>query len=73
MAAFWSGYRRAAPSCPPLGRIVELAAVRLLQAAVERAAGLAVASAHVMTLVQVADNMLRDPQDAAESLLGLRE
>ena len=40
-------------------RVVELAAVRLLQTAVERAQGLARASAHVVTLVQLADNMLR--------------
>jgi hypothetical protein len=39
---------------------------------VERAQGLAAASAHVVTLVQLADNMLRDPEDAGLSLLGLR-
>ena len=71
MQAFWSAYGPASPA-PPLRRVVELAAVRLLQTAVERAQGLACASAHVVTLVQLADNMLRTPDDAAATLLGLR-
>jgi Ser/Thr protein kinase RdoA (MazF antagonist) len=73
MAAFWSGYRLASPHSPPITSVIEQAAVRLLQTAVERAAGLTAASAHVVTLVQLADNMLREPEDAARSLLGLRE
>jgi Ser/Thr protein kinase RdoA (MazF antagonist) len=71
--AFWTTYRLARPREPTLRRVIELAAVRLLQTAVERAQGLAAASAHVVTLMQLADNMLRDPDDAALSLLGLRE
>jgi len=53
--------------------VVELGAVRLLQTAVEHAQGLAAPTAHVMTLVQLADNPLRDPDDAALTLLALRE
>jgi aminoglycoside phosphotransferase (APT) family kinase protein len=71
--AFWSAYGRANPQRPTLRRVIELAAVRVLQTAVERAQGLATSSAHVVTLVQLADNMLRDPEDAALSLLGLRK
>jgi aminoglycoside phosphotransferase (APT) family kinase protein len=73
MAAFWSGYRRASPRPPPLRRVIELGAVQLLQTAVERAEGQAAVSAHVVTLVQLADNMLRQPEGAAMNLMGLRE
>jgi aminoglycoside phosphotransferase (APT) family kinase protein len=73
MQAFWSAYRGACARPPRLRRVVELAAVRLLQSAVERAQGLATPTAHVVTLVQLADNLLRDPDGGAESLLGLRE
>jgi hypothetical protein len=73
MHAFWSAYRLANPLRPTLRRVIELAGVRLLQTAVEHAQGLVAPSAHLMTLVQLADNMLRDPDDAALSLLGLRE
>lgn len=72
MQAFWSAYRLANPRRPALRRVVELAAVRVLQTAVERAQGLATPSAHVVTLLQLADNMLRHPEHAAPSLLGLR-
>lgn len=71
--AFWAAYRNARAGSPGLRRVVELAAVRLLQTAVERAQGLTGPSAHVMTLVQLADNLLRDPEDAARSLLALAE
>jgi Ser/Thr protein kinase RdoA (MazF antagonist) len=71
--AFWSAYRSASARPPTLQRVIELAAVRLMQMALERAQGLAAASAHVITLMQLADNMLREPDDAARSLLGLRE
>jgi Ser/Thr protein kinase RdoA (MazF antagonist) len=71
--AFWSAYRLANPLAASLRRVIELAAVRLLQTAVEHAQGLAAPSAHVVTLVQLADNMLRHPDDAALSLLALRE
>ena len=70
---FWSAYRVANPLGPTLRRVVELGAVRLLQTAVEHAQDLVVPTAHVVTLVQLADNMLRDPEDAALTLLGLRE
>jgi len=73
MRAFWSAYRLASPRGPALRRTIELAAVRLLQSAVERSQGLAAPSAHVVALVQLAGNMLRDPDDAALSLIGLRE
>jgi Ser/Thr protein kinase RdoA (MazF antagonist) len=70
--AFWSAYRLANPKCPTLDRVIELAAVRVLQSAVENAQRLATASARVITQVQLADNMLRRPEDAAMNLLGLR-
>jgi thiamine kinase-like enzyme len=71
--AFWSAYRRARQRGPSLRHVIELAAVRLLQTAVERAEGLAKPSAHTVTLVQLADNMLREPEHVALSLMGLRE
>jgi Ser/Thr protein kinase RdoA (MazF antagonist) len=71
--AFWAAYRLASPRRPALRRVVELAAVRVLQTAVERAQDLAAPSAHVVTLMQLADNMLRHPEDAALTLLGLRD
>ena len=73
MQGLWSAYRLARPRRPALRRVIELAAVRLLQIAVERAQGLATPSAHVVTVVQLADNMLRHPDSAAHRLLGLRE
>jgi Ser/Thr protein kinase RdoA (MazF antagonist) len=72
MQSFWSAYGLARPRGPALRRVIELAAVRLLQIAVERAQGLATPTAHVVTLVQLADNMLRHPDDGARNLLGLR-
>jgi Ser/Thr protein kinase RdoA (MazF antagonist) len=71
--AFWSAYAHANPRRPTLQQVIELTAVRVLQTAVEAAQGLAKSSAHVVTLVQLADNMLRHPDDAALNLLGLRE
>jgi hypothetical protein len=73
ISAFWCAYRAAAPAGPALRRVMELAAVRLLQTAVERAQGLAAPSPHVLTLVQLADSTLRDPEGVALFLLGLRE
>lgn len=70
--AFWTAYRTANPHHPPLRRAIELAAVHLLQTAVEYARGLPSVSAHAGTLVQLADNLLRWPDDAASRLLGLR-
>jgi Ser/Thr protein kinase RdoA (MazF antagonist) len=71
--AFWSSYALASPRRPTLRHVIELAAVRLLQAAVEQAQGMATPSAHQVTLLQLADNLLRHPEHAAVSLLGLRE
>jgi aminoglycoside phosphotransferase (APT) family kinase protein len=70
---FWSAYRVANPLGPTLRSVVELGAVRLLQTAVEHAQDLVAPTAHIVTLVQLADNMLRHPEDAALTLLGLRE
>jgi Ser/Thr protein kinase RdoA (MazF antagonist) len=71
IGAFWSAYRRASARALPLRRVVELTAVRLLQIAMERASGANAPTAHVMTLVQLADNMLASPDVAAWSILGL--
>ena len=80
LAAHAAGHPRVLVVVPPrparsrrrCGASIELAAVRLLQTAIERAQGLSAPSAHVVTLVQLADNMLRRPEDAALGLLGLR-
>jgi Ser/Thr protein kinase RdoA (MazF antagonist) len=72
IGAFWGSYRSLHPQPPALQRVMELTAVRLLQTAIERAQGLSAPSAHVVTLVQLADNLLRRPEDAALGLLGLR-
>jgi aminoglycoside phosphotransferase (APT) family kinase protein len=69
--AFWTAYCSARTTPPPLARVVELTAVRLLQAAVEQALRSAAISAHAVALVQLADNLLRGPEDAAVGLLGL--
>jgi hypothetical protein len=71
--AFWSAYCQAISSPPTLRRVVELAAVRLLQTAVERAQMLSAPSAHLVLLLQLADNILQRPEAAAVTLLGLRE
>jgi aminoglycoside phosphotransferase (APT) family kinase protein len=73
MGAFWSAYRDAHPHAPALTRVVMLAAARLLQTAIEVAQGLAAATAHVVALLQLADNMLRRPDVAAGALLGMSE
>jgi aminoglycoside phosphotransferase (APT) family kinase protein len=67
----WSAYCFAHPAAPTVRRVVELGAVRLLQTAVERAQGLNWPSAHTVLLVQLADNMLRRPDEAGRALLGL--
>ena len=71
--AFFSAYRAATSTPPTLRRMMELAAVRLLQTAVERAQVLAAPSAHLVTLVQLAENIMLEPERAARTLLGLRE
>jgi hypothetical protein len=70
--AFWSAYRATSPAPPALGRVLEMAAVRLLNTAVERAQVLAAPSAHLVMLLQLAENVLREPETAAHTLLGLR-
>jgi aminoglycoside phosphotransferase (APT) family kinase protein len=72
VGAFWASYCGVHTQPPALRRVMELTAVRLLQTAIERAQGLSAPSAHVVTLVQLADNLLRRPEDAALGLLGLR-
>jgi uncharacterized protein involved in propanediol utilization len=73
MRAFWSGYQRAAARPIPLRRAAEFAGVRLLQAAIEQAQGLASASAHLVALLRVGANMLEWPELAAADLMGLTE
>lgn len=69
LQTFWSAYSRANPRHPPLTRVIELAGVRLIQSAVEHAQGLGAPSAHLVTLLQLADNLLGQPDDAAMNLL----
>jgi Ser/Thr protein kinase RdoA (MazF antagonist) len=71
--SFWSAYAAASPLRPTLRRVIELAAVRLLQTAVEHARAQPSLTSPVVNLVQLADNLLRDPEGAALSLLALRE
>ena len=73
MRALWEEYCAASPRRVALRAVTEAAAVRLLQCAMEYAQGLTRVGAHVVTLLQVADNMLRSPDFAAHALLGLRE
>jgi aminoglycoside phosphotransferase (APT) family kinase protein len=70
---FWAAYRVSRPAALSLPRAIEFAAVRLVQTAVERAQGLGAATTHVLALVQLADAMLRRPEDAASKLLRLRD
>ena len=72
LQAFWVAYRSARPEGPALRDVIRLAAVRVLQIAVERAERVTRAPAHVVTLLQLADGMLRAPEDAGQQLLGLR-
>jgi Ser/Thr protein kinase RdoA (MazF antagonist) len=71
MHAFWSEYRLASPQQPALSHVIELAAVQLLQTAVENAQSLVRASSHTITLVQLAEYMLWQPDNVALNLLGL--
>ena len=70
--AFWSAYRGTSSRPPPLRRVLELAAVRMLQTAIERAQVHSAPSAHLVTLLQLAENVLLEPEGAAATLLGLR-
>jgi aminoglycoside phosphotransferase (APT) family kinase protein len=70
---FWTTYRSARSRPPALARVVELAAVRLLQAALERARHSAELSAHAVVLAQLAAHLLLDPEGTALALLGLHE
>jgi aminoglycoside phosphotransferase len=71
MGALWDAYRAIAPV--PLVRVVQLAAVRLLETAIEFAASLAELSGHVLVLAQLAANMLRAPGVVGWTTLGLRQ
>jgi aminoglycoside phosphotransferase (APT) family kinase protein len=73
MRALWDGYRSASARPVPLRRVAEMAAVRLLQTAMEHAQRLVSVSAEALTLLQLADNVLRTPEDAASRLMGLHE
>jgi hypothetical protein len=70
---FWLTYRSARTRPPALVHVAELAAVRLLQTAVEHARLLNELSAHVMATTQLAAHLLRDPTGATLALLGLDE
>ena len=70
--AVWSSYCEASSTPPALRRTLELTAVHLVQTAVERAQVLGAPSAHVVTLLQLAENILLEPERAAYALLGLR-
>jgi Ser/Thr protein kinase RdoA (MazF antagonist) len=71
VGAFWHAYCAASEGPPPLAPVIELAAVRLLQAAVESALQSATPSAHAVVIAQLAANLLDDPEAAALVLLGL--
>jgi aminoglycoside phosphotransferase (APT) family kinase protein len=71
--ALWTTYRAARTRPPPLDRVAELAGVRLLQAALERARHADELSAHSVVLAQLAVHLLGDPAGTATALLGLRE
>ena len=70
--AFWSEYTRCSPRPPSLRRVVELAAVPLLETAIERSQPRSAPSAQAMTLLNLAQNILRNPDAAAAALLDLR-
>lgn len=71
--ALWGTYHAARADSPALARVVELAGVRLLQAAIERARHSDELSAHSVALAQLAVHLLGDPDGTAAALLGLRE
>jgi aminoglycoside phosphotransferase (APT) family kinase protein len=71
--AFWTTYRTARTRPPALVQVVELAAVRLLQTAVEHAQLLNELSAHAAATTQLAAHLLRDPHGATLALMGLHE
>lgn len=70
---FWSAYRGATESPPTLRRVMEMAAVRVLETAIEYAQMISTPSAQLVTLLQLADNVLQQPERAALVLVGLRE
>jgi aminoglycoside phosphotransferase len=71
--ALWSTYCSARTRPPGLGEVIDFAAVRLLQAALERARQADELSAHAVVLAQVAAHLLHDPRGTALALLGLHE
>ena len=73
MRAFWGGYRDARAQPPALAHVMELAAVRLLQTAIEHVRRSDELSAHAVATTQLAAHLLRDPSGLTFELLGLRE
>jgi aminoglycoside phosphotransferase len=71
--ALWNTYCSARSRPPALTHVVDLAAVRLLQAAMELARQADELPAHAVVLAQVAAHLLRDPRGTALALLGLHE
>jgi aminoglycoside phosphotransferase len=69
----WTTYRSARNRPPTLAHVVELAAVRLLQAALEHARQSDELSAHVVVVAQLGAHLLTDPEGTALALLGLHE
>jgi hypothetical protein len=69
----WWSYQEASPAAPPFRRVFELAALRLLEAAFEHAQAMHAPSAHLVMLLQLADNMLREPHATALRTVGLGE
>jgi aminoglycoside phosphotransferase (APT) family kinase protein len=70
--AFWSAYTKSSSCPPPLSRVMELAAIPLLENAIERAQRQTSPSAQLMALLNLAGNVLEYPVDAAAGLLELR-
>ena len=71
---FWAAYRMTSGEHAqerPLSRAVDLAAARLLQAAVEETEADSELRAHTICAVQLAVNIVRHPGDAAARLLGV--
>lgn len=73
MRSLWAAYGRSCRRPVARCRVAQMTAVRLLQAAMEQAQGLAAATVEVTAMAHVADALLSDPDGMAGTLLGLRE
>jgi len=71
MRAFWDGYRRSGAPAAERERVAGWAAVRLLHLALQRAHAAQTATGRPRLLLQLADNILATPGDAAGSLMGM--